>query len=361
MKDLKYLAAFTIPLVTLIGLHQKGIFSYATPFYAFVIIPILEVAFPVITANVSEKQAETLKNKKLFDWLLYLNIPIVYGLLFYGLLTVTQNALETYEIVGLIISTGILLGVNGINVAHELGHRQTTNERFLGKALLLPALYMHFYMEHNFGHHLHAATKEDPATARYNQSVYSFWFTSTFRQYVSAWKIQNKRLINNNNSTPIEKDRFWHAFFQITSIKNDMFWYTVFQISYLVIIYLIFGSLGFYFALASGIVAFILLETVNYIEHYGLLRLKTKTGRYERVKEIHSWNSNHVIGRIILYELTRHSDHHYKTNKKYQILDCHEESPQMPYGYPTSMVLSLMPPLWFKIMNKRIPKKMNAQ
>ena len=123
-------------------------------------------------------------------------------------------------------------------------------------------------------------------------------------------------------------------------------------------IFLVFGNLGFLFVLCAAITGFLLLETVNYIEHYGLLRGKTKSGRYERVKEIHSWNSNHVVGRIILYELTRHSDHHYKTSKKYQVLECHKESPQMPFGYPTSMVLALIPPLWFRIMNKRVPREM---
>jgi len=137
-----------------------------------------------------------------------------------------------------------------------------------------------------------------------------------------------------------------------------MLYYLVFQIIYLIAVGLIFGLTALVFALFAGIVGFILLETVNYIEHYGLNRLKTKSGRYERVKAIHSWNSNHVIGRIILYELTRHSDHHYKSSKKYQILDCHTDSPQMPYGYPTSMVLAMIPPLWFRIMNKRIPKEM---
>ena len=111
-------------------------------------------------------------------------------------------------------------------------------------------------------------------------------------------------------------------------------------------------------ALAIGVTSAILLETINYIEHYGLSRNKTKNGRYERVSEIHSWNSNHVMGRVILYELTRHSDHHYKSAKKYQILDYHDVSPQMPFGYPTSMLLSLVPPLWFAIMNSRIPEQM---
>jgi len=344
MKDFKYLAAFSIPLMAFVGVYFKGIFTYLVPVYAFIFLPILEMSFPIDASNLdAESVASKLKNN-IFDWLLYLNLPIIFTLLFISLKTVASQKLETYEFIGLLVSLGIVLAINGINVAHELGHRQTTNERFLGKALLLPSLYMHFYIEHNFGHHLHVATPEDPATARYNQTVYSFWFTSTIRQYFKSWKIQKKLLKNNNKS-----------FF---SIKNDMFWYTIFQISYLVLVYLFFSNTGLIFAIAAATVSFIMLETVNYIEHYGLLRLKTKSGRYERLQKIHSWNSNHIIGRIVLYELTRHSDHHYKTTKKYQILDCHKESPQMPYGYPTSMLISLFPPLWFKIMNKRIPKEM---
>ncbi|MFD2822534.1 alkane 1-monooxygenase [Lacinutrix iliipiscaria] len=344
MKDLKYLAAFSIPLMACIGLYYKGVFSFLVPVYAFVLLPILELVFPLDTKNLEKEDVENKLKNKLFDWLLYLNVPIVFSLLYFTLRLVSTTVLENYEVIGFTISIGIVLAINGINVAHELGHRQSTNERFLGKALLLPSLYMHFYIEHNFGHHLHAATPEDPATARYNQSVYSFWLTSVYRQYFKSWKIQKTLLKNNNKS-----------FF---SIKNDMLWYSLFQIAYLTIVYLYFGTTGLVFALVAGIIGFILLETVNYIEHYGLLRLKTKSGRYERVREIHSWNSNHIIGRLVLYELTRHSDHHYKSSKKYQVLDCHEESPQMPYGYPTSMLISLCPPLWFKIMNKRVPREM---
>ncbi|MEO6348050.1 MAG: alkane 1-monooxygenase [Aquaticitalea sp.] len=344
MKDLKYLTAFSIPIMAFVGLYYQGMLSFLTPFYGFVLIPILELLFPVDTYNFSQEESKNRLKNKLFDWLLYFNLPVVYGLVVLALVVVTTTNLETYEFVGLIVSVGIVLGVNGINVAHELGHRQTTNERFIGKALLLPALYMHFYIEHNFGHHLHAATKEDAATARYNQTVYGFWMTSVFRQYLSAWKIQM-------NILKRKESRF-------LGIDNDMLWYAVLQLMYLMGVFLIFGKTGFIFALFAGISGFILLETVNYIEHYGLIRSKLPSGRYDRVREIHSWNSNHVIGRIVLYELTRHSDHHYKTSKKYQILDCHDESPQMPYGYPTSMVLAMVPPLWFAIMNKRIPKDM---
>ena len=344
MKDLKYLAALTIPISALISIYFKGPFSFFTPFYAFVIIPILEVLLPHDTSNLEGRELEKKAKSPIFDWMLYLNVPIVFGILFYTIVDVTTNSYAFYEVIGLVFSVGIVLGVNGINVAHELGHRQKTFERYLGKLLLLPSFYMHFYIEHNFGHHAHAATKEDPATAQYNQSVYSFWFTSTLRQYVNSWKIQKKLLQTENKS-----------FF---SLKNDMLYYTLIQLAYAVLVLQFFGSFALGFVVASGVIGFLLLETVNYIEHYGLRRFKMPSGRYERVRECHSWNSNHVIGRIVLYELTRHSDHHYKSSKKYQTLDYHDISPQMPYGYPTSMVLSFIPPLWFGIMNKRIPAEM---
>lgn len=346
MKDLKYLAAFTLPISAIISLYYQGYWSYFTPFYAFVVIPVLELLLPQDSSNINEAERETKRKKVLFDWLLYLNIPVVYGLLIYALWLVSSQSLSTTEIIGLTFSLGIVLGTNGINVAHELGHRLKTKERYLGKLLLLPSLYMHFFIEHNFGHHVNAATQEDPATAKYNQTVYSFWITSVFRQYINAWKLQSKLLKQHRTA--------------VFSPKNDMFWYLIIQTGYLVLVLFIFGPTGLFFALSTAIVGFLLLETVNYIEHYGLLRKKLPSGRYERVKEVHSWNSNHVVGRIVLYELTRHSDHHYKSSKKYQLLDYHDISPQMPYGYPTSMVMSFLPPLWFKVMNPRIPAEMKT-
>ena len=346
MKDLKYLAAFTLPISAIISLYYQGFWSYFTPFYAFVVIPVLELLLPQDSSNINEAERETKRKKVLFDWLLYLNIPVVYGLLIYALWLVSSQSLSTTEIIGLTFSLGIVLGTNGINVAHELGHRLKTKERYLGKLLLLPSLYMHFFIEHNFGHHVNAATQEDPATAKYNQTVYSFWITSVFRQYINAWKLQSKLLKQHRTA--------------VFSPKNDMLWYLIIQTLYLVMVLYIFGPTGLFFALSAAIVGFLLLETVNYIEHYGLLRKKLPSGRYERVKEVHSWNSNHVVGRIVLYELTRHSDHHYKSSKKYQLLDYHDISPQMPYGYPTSMVMSFLPPLWFKVMNPRIPTEMKT-
>ncbi|GAA4109524.1 alkane 1-monooxygenase [Aquimarina addita] len=345
MKDLKYIAAYSIPIIASISIFLRGYYSFLTPVYVFGIIPFIEFFTPASTENLDDTTRLSKSKRKVFNWLLYINLPIIYSILFFALFTITTTTLHLYEIIGIIISTGIVLGANGINVAHELGHR-FTKERFIAKVLLLPSLYMHFYVEHNFGHHQKAATKDDPATAAFNQPLYFFWFTSVIGQYYSAWKIQKSILTQHKLS--------------FLSIKNDMLWYQIITIFYLAIIFLCFNVTGLVFAVLCGIVGFLLLETINYIEHYGLVRKKTTSGRYERVREIHSWNSNHLLGRILLFELTRHSDHHYRASKKYQILDHHDLSPQLPYGYPTSMVLSFFPPIWFKLMNKHIPDQMKT-
>ena len=342
MKDLKYLSAYLVPICAFIGVYLQGPWSFLTPVYAFVFVPILESIFPINDTNISEEEKKRKSTLHWTDFLLYFNVVVVFGLLYFTVVTMTSQEFAVYERIGMIFTCGIIIGSNGINVAHELGHRNSKIEQLLGKLLLLPALYMHFFIEHNFGHHLNAATPEDPATAKYNQPLYHFWITSITRQYVGSWRIQKKLLKRENRS-----------FF---SYKNDMFWYTIIQATYLYSGYYFFGSLGFQILVFAAISGFLLLETINYIEHYGLLRKKKESGRYERVREVHSWNSNHVFGRIMLFELTRHSDHHYRANKKYQLLDYHEISPQLPYGYPTSMVLSLFPPIWFKIMNKRVPE-----
>jgi alkane 1-monooxygenase len=341
---MKYLLAYSIPIVGVLGIYFGGIWSYGALLFAFVILPILELLLPIDEKNYTEIEvAERLKNV-LFDVLLYINVPIVYGSILFALYKVTHANLSIFEIIGITISLGIILGANGINVAHELGHRENLMERVLGKILLIPSHYTHFFIEHNHGHHLHVSTPEDPSTAKYNQNLYHFWIQTVTGTYSKAWQIQKKL-------NQVEK-RSWF------SIKSDMFWFTIIQFSYLVLIYYLFGKTGFIVALFAGIVGLLLLETINYIEHYGLKRNQLASGRFERVSEKHSWNSNHVLGRIILYELTRYSDHHFKSQKKYQILEYYDISPQMPYGYPTSIVLSFFPPLWFAVMNKRIPLEM---
>ena len=227
MKDLKYLFAYTVPISVYISFMSTGIWTYSTVFYVFILLPILDFLMGESKENFSKEDASHQNKKWIFDIMLYFNIPIIFGLLYIVFSSFQSNDYNVFETVGLAFSTGLLLSINGINVAHELGHRKPYYERFLSKLLYMPCLYMHFYIEHNFGHHLHVATPEDGATAKYNQSVYSFWFTSVTKQYFDAWKNQ-KILLKTKNSSFI-------------SIKNDMIWYHLIQPLYLFVIYYLFS------------------------------------------------------------------------------------------------------------------------
>ena len=343
IKDLKYLMSYSIALTAFIGILIGGPLVYLTVVYTFIFIPILESNTKEYINEYSDDEKKSRNLDPFFDFLLYLNIPIVYGIFFFSLNTLVHtNSIS--EIIGIILSASIVMATNGINVGHELGHRKSLFSRTCSKLLYLPCQYMHFFIEHNFGHHINVATPNDPATAKYKQNLYSFWISSVTKTYISAWKIQLKLL-------RVSKLSF-------ISLKNDMLFYTIFQISFLIFIYLNYGLIITIYSVFMSVVSFLFLETINYVEHYGLLRKINSNGRYERVKPHHSWNSNHTIGRITLYELTRHSDHHFKSSKKYQLLESIEDSPQLPYGYPTSILISFFPPLWFRIMNPLVEDHM---
>jgi alkane 1-monooxygenase len=205
---------------------------------------------------------------------------------------------------------------------------------------LTTSLENHFLPYHNRGHHHNVATPEDPATARKNEPVYLFWIRSHFGSYIQAWQIELQRM-KIVGKAPL-------------SLSNRMVMYTLMNFSICCVIYFFLGAQELVFFLIVATIGILLLETVNYIEHYGLLRKKRENGSYDRVRRIHSWNSNHVLGRVVLFELSRHSDHHYKADRPYQLLETHDESPLMPTGYPGMMLLSLLPPLFFKMMNPRI-------
>jgi alkane 1-monooxygenase len=343
IKDLKYLMSYSIAVTAFIGILVGGPFVYLTLIYTFVFIPILESNTKEYLNEYSDDEKKSRNLDPFFDFLLYLNIPIVYGVFFVSLNTLL-NTDSAYEIIGIILSASIVMATNGINVGHELGHRKSLFSRTCSKLLYLPCQYMHFFIEHNYGHHINVATPDDPATAKYKQNLYSFWISSVTKTYLSAWRIQLKLL-------RVSKQSF-------ISLKNDMIFYTLFQISFLIFIYLNYGLIITIYSVFMSVVSFLFLETINYVEHYGLLRRIKSNGRYERVKPHHSWNSNHTIGRITLYELTRHSDHHFKSSKKYQVLESIEDSPQLPYGYPTSILISFFPPLWFRIMNPLVEHHM---
>ena len=345
IRALKYGLPFILFLAAGYAFQVTGWQVWIPMLLVWVLIPSLELLVAPRAENLSAAEEEMAKQDKIYDYLLYLSVPMQYFMLYQFLVSMQDVNLGTWDRVGRIGAMGILCGSFGINVAHELGHRVNRFEQTLAKSLLLTSLYMHFFTEHNKGHHKRVATPEDPSSARYGEMIYTFWFRTVIMSYVSAWHIAGEECSKKGRS------KF--------GLQNEMVRFQLIQLAFLGGIYWLFGGwILLYFLVAAGM-GILLLETVNYIEHYGLQRKATGDGKYERAMPEHSWNSDHMIGRLFLFELSRHSDHHYLASRKYQILRHHDEAPQMPTGYPGMMLLSLLPPVWFSVMNPRIKKIAN--
>ncbi len=339
-KDAKYLIAYITPLAAFVALWLGGWWSYLAFAVAFILIPVFELILPPRIDNLTEADVFSMSSRKFFDWLLYLNLPIVIGLCIFLAYRITHTDTSTFETIGMTLGVGIVLGACGINVAHELGHRETWYEQLMAMILLAPAMYTHFTLEHNYGHHKNVGTPADSATARLGETLFYFWVRSVSGAFSHAWKLQLDILKRTGKS-------FW-------SMSNTLLMGVLLQLTYLVLLYVIFGLEAVLILIVASVIGILLLESVNYIEHYGLVRNQLASGRYEPVNPTHSWNSDHQMGRIFLYELTRHSDHHFKSTRKYQVLRHMDDSPQLPYGYPASIILAMIPPLWMRIMHKRI-------
>ncbi len=337
---LRYAGSFIIPAVTLVAIALTGWWSWLTPIIAFAVFPVIELFVKGSTENLGEDAEREAQRDRVFDAILYLMVPIQYAIVALTLYVVASTDLALYELVGLTVSTGLCCGTLGINAAHELGHRRRPYEQRMAKALLLTTLYMHFFIEHNRGHHARVATDEDPATARRGEWLFAYLPRSIFMSWIDAWNLENDRL--RKKGVP--------AF----SPQNEMIRFHVIEALLLLAIFLAAGPTALGVFVGASIIGILLLETVNYVEHYGLRRRKLDNGRYERVLPIHSWNANHPIGRVALFELTRHSDHHANARRKYQTLRHFDESPQLPTGYPGMVLLAWFPPLWFAVMHRHI-------
>jgi len=335
-KDTKYLSAYLFAVVLFFTLKNEG-YYWAVPIVAFVLLPILEMLVPQSKDNFSPEEEKDRETSKIFDLLQYLNLPLIFVLLFMSLHHLIHMPLSVSQTLGLVFSTGIIMSTNGINVAHEIGHRPSFLDQTISRVMLMPSLYMHFNLEHNLGHHRNVATPIDPATAKYGESFYTFLPKSLIGGFRGAWNIEKKILQKKGLDT-------W-------SYQNRILQFQAIQLFFLAGIFFLMGTKAMVCAFFIGLISSSLLEAINYVEHYGLQRKKLNNGKYEPVQSHHSWNSDHTMGRIMLYELTRHSDHHFKSTRKFQILRSHQESPELPLGYPGSILLSLFPPLWFKIMN----------
>lgn len=331
----------SLPILTIWSFQFDNWMSFLPLIYAFGLIPSLELFFKPDPKNLDAAEEEIAKVDKAYDLVIYAMLPIQFVVLYLFLGHINTHSMGI-GMIGHIVAMGIMCGVFGINIAHELGHRSKAYEQLMAKILLLTSLYMHFFIEHNRGHHKHVATEQDPASARFGESIITFWFRSIIGSYRSAWRI--------------EKQSLSKAGKPFLSVQNGMLVYQFIQMAFVAIIVLFFGPQSAIAFILAAILGILLLETVNYIEHYGLSR-KYKDSTFESPKPWHSWNSNHILGRLLLFELSRHSDHHYRASRKYQILKSHENSPQMPTGYPGMMILSLVPPLWFYVMHRHIKKE----
>ncbi len=340
MKALKYFSILVLPFVVFISFTNKGWLTHLPALVFFGLVPVIEFFIKPNTINFTKDEEKVEKENKWYTYLLYLTLPIQISFLIFFFYAIQEPKLSSSEIFGRIFGMGIMCGVIGINVGHELGHRNNRFDEFIGEILLLTSLNTHFLPYHNGGHHFNVATPKDAATARKDEWIFFFWMRSHFTSYYQSWQLENKRMKETNRSW------FHH--------QNRMVIYTLCNFTLLSIIYFIFGEFVLFAFLAAATSGIILLETVNYIEHYGLLRKQNEHGRFERVKRNHSWNSNHQVGQVLLFNLSRHSDHHYNGAKHYQLLKTLPESPQMPTGYPGMMLLSLFPPFWFWVMNKKL-------
>lgn len=340
LRAFKYLSPCLLYFGAIVSFLTHGFVVWLPLVYAWVVVPVLELFIKPDNSNLSAAEEELAKQAKWYDYMLYGIVPLQFFALGLFLYNASRVQWPLTDVIGKTAVMGLLCGTFGINVGHELGHRVNKGEQLLAKMLLLTSLYMHFFIEHNRGHHKRVATPQDPSSARYGEPVYAFYFRSVVFSYLSAWSIS----IN-------EAEKKGHKKF---SLRNEMVQFHLIQLLFVAVVFSFFGWLAAVLFLAAALQGILLLETVNYIEHYGLQRKPVSEGKYERAMPAHSWNSNHVIGRVMLFELSRHSDHHYLASRKYQILRHHHDSPQMPTGYPGMMILSLLPPLWFWVMNRRV-------
>lgn len=341
-KAFKYLSPFIIYLGAWHAFGVTGWQVWLPLFWAWIVIPVTELLLKPDPVNLNAAEEELARNDRFYDYILYVIVVLQYALLIRFLISLQEENLTVWDVSGRIWVMGLLCGVFGINVAHELGHRVNKTEQAMAQALLLTSLYMHFFTEHNKGHHKRVATPDDPSSARYGEMIYTFYFRTIIFSYLSAWHIANSE--QRKNGRPV------------LSLANEMIRFHLIEAALLLTVYLVFGWLILLYFLGAAAIGILLLETVNYIEHYGLQRKATGNGNFERTMPAHSWNSDHIIGRLLLFELSRHSDHHYLASRKYQLLRHHDDSPQMPTGYPGMMLLALAPPLWFWVMNPLVKK-----
>lgn len=315
------------------------------------IAPNVVILFHLIYDNVSSPDLQTrpIKHKGILNFMLYMHLPASLVLVFVlvwqaapgdflgfgawlsGLtsfdLLQAHNEMSLSQLLSAAFAVGFILSTNTL-VGHELVHRTSHKfSMFVGRWLLAIVGDAQFSISHVYAHHLNVATYEDAATARRGESLYAFFFRSSIGQYQESCEIEKRRLTNRGVS-------FW-------SFRNRVLTGVAMTVVIAACTTLIAGWLGL---LAYGVLLLtskFLFETVNYIEHYGLLREKGS-----KVEPKHSWDCNTRAASYVLYNLSRHSDHHASATTPFWELKAHPNVMELKYGYIAHMILAMIPPLW---------------
>jgi alkane 1-monooxygenase len=343
-KRYAWLLGLIVPLIPFInfGLVEAtdlSVLWFFGPVLVFGIFPLLDLLIGVDPTNPPDSVVKWLEQDRYYRWCTYVFIPIQYAGLVFACWMWANGDLSLAENIGLALTMAVVGGI-AINTAHELGHKRANSEKWLSRIALAQTGYGHFFIEHNRGHHVKVATPEDPASSRLGEGFWAFLPRTVAGSLRSAWGIETARL-----------DRLGKSHW---SIHNDVLSAWAMTVVLFGGLTLVFGPVVLPYLLVQAVIGFSLLEVVNYLEHYGLLRQKREDGRYERCLPAHSWNSNNVASNVLLYHLQRHSDHHANPTRRYQALRHVDEAPQLPTGYAGMIVLAWFPPLWRRVMDPRL-------
>jgi alkane 1-monooxygenase len=306
-------------------------------------IPIFDYIFGEDFSNPPASAVAKLDQDFFYRALVWAYVPFQIAGTIYGAWLACTHSLPWYAYIALVLSVGSINGI-GIGTAHELGHKQEKLDRWISKLGLSPSMYGHFFVEHNRGHHKRVATPEDPASARMGEGFWTFLIRTVSGSLISAWELERDRLQRKGKGKGV-----WTS-----DNENLQAWALTILLYGSLVIWL--GWPALIFLVLQGIYAASMLEVVNYVEHYGLLRQKDEAGHYVRCAPEHSWNSNHIVGNILLYHLQRHSDHHAHPTRRYQALRHFDEAPQLPGGYASMITVAYFSPLWFALMDHRVIK-----
>jgi len=342
-----WVLGLTMPLLPFlaVGLHELtgwGVWLWLGPIVILGMVPIIDWIVGLDPANPPDAVIKSLEQDRYYRWLTYLFLPLQYAGFALAFWYIATGDLTLINKIGLAVTVGFIGGL-GINTAHELGHKKESHERWLSKIALAQSCYGHFYIEHNRGHHVRVATPADPASSRVGESFYRFWPRTVFGSLASAWELESRRYSR----------RGQHPF----RIGNDVINALLMTAALWALMVIWLGPAIMPFLLIQAFIAITLLEAVNYLEHYGMLReIVGVPGkeRYERVEPRHSWNSNNIATNVLLYHLQRHSDHHAHPTRRYQALRDEKSAPALPTGYASMILLALVPPAWNRVMDPRV-------